>query len=60
MIDIKGDVHHIFPREYLKSHGMQRGEYNQVANYVYTQTEINIAIGKKAPNEYLKLSLIHI
>ena len=54
MIDIKGDVHHIFPREYLKSHGMQRGEYNQVANYVYTQTEINIAIGKKAPNDYLK------
>ena len=53
MIDIKGDVHHIFPREYLKGHGMQRGEYNQVANYVYTQTEINIAIGKKAPNEYL-------
>ena len=27
--------------------------YNQVANYVYTQTEINIQIGKKAPNQYL-------
>lgn len=54
MIEQKGDVHHIFPKEYLKSVGKERGEYNQVANYVYTQTEINIRIGKKAPNDYLK------
>lgn len=54
MIEQKGDVHHIFPREYLKQHGIERAEYNQVANYVYTQTEINIRIGKKAPNDYLK------
>jgi hypothetical protein len=53
MIEQKGDVHHIFPREYLKSKGFSRSEYNQVANYVYTQTEINIQIGKKAPAEYL-------
>ncbi len=54
MIENKGDVHHIFPKEYLKSHGMERSEYNQVANYVYTQTEINIRIGKKSPDDYLK------
>ena len=53
MIEQKGDVHHIFPREYLKSKGFNRSEYNQVANYVYTQTEINIQIGKKAPADYL-------
>lgn len=53
MIEQKGDVHHIFPREYLKSKGLGSSEYNQVANYVYTQTEINIQIGKKAPAEYL-------
>lgn len=53
MIEQKGDVHHIFPRDYLKSKGFTRSEYNQVANYVYTQTEINIQIGKKAPVEYL-------
>jgi hypothetical protein len=53
MISQKGDVHHIFPREYLKSKGLSRSEYNQVANYVYTQTEINIKIGKKAPKDYL-------
>lgn len=53
MIEQKGDVHHIFPREYLKSNGFTRSDYNQVANYIYTQTEINIQIGKKAPYEYL-------
>ncbi len=54
LIEQRGDVHHLFPREYLKKQGMQRGHYNQVANYVYTQSEINIKIGKKAPNDYFK------
>ena len=53
MIEQKGDVHHIFPRDYLKKHGLNRAEYNQVANYIYLQTEINIQIGNKAPNDYL-------
>jgi len=52
LIEQRGDVHHLFPREYLKKQGMLRGQYNQVANYVYTLSEINIKIGKKAPNEY--------
>lgn len=38
-----------FQVEYLKKNGLNRAEYNQVANYVYTQTEINIAIGKRSP-----------
>lgn len=53
MIEQKGDVHHIFPRDYLKSEGLNRNDYNQIANYIYTQTEINIQIGKKSPCEYL-------
>lgn len=53
MISQKGDVHHIFPREYLKANGLTRSDYNQVANYIYTQTEINIQIGKKAPADYV-------
>lgn len=48
----RGDIHHIFPKDYLKNKGLKRGEYNQIANYVYTQSEINIKIGKKAPKEY--------
>ncbi len=53
LIEQRGDVHHIFPRQYLKDNGLSRGQYNQVANYVYVQSEINIKIGKKAPADYL-------
>lgn len=52
LITFKGDIHHIFPREYLKSEGLKRGQYNQIANYVYMQSEINIRIGKKPPRVY--------
>lgn len=52
LITHKGDVHHIFPREYLKTFGLKRGHYNQIANYVMTQSEINIAIGGKPPSQY--------
>ena len=50
----KGDYHHIFPRNYLKKMGFTRGQYNQVANYVMTQSEINIAIGDKPPAQYFR------
>lgn len=53
LIEQRGDVHHIFPRQYLKDNGLSRGQYNQVANYTYVQAEINIKIGKKAPVDYL-------
>jgi hypothetical protein len=46
----RGDVHHLFPRGYLKGFGLTRGKYNQIANYVMMQSEINIAIKDKAPN----------
>jgi hypothetical protein len=52
LIEVKSDVHHIFPRDYLKKNGFTRGQYNQVANYVVTQSEINIAIGNKEPQLY--------
>ena len=34
--------------------GASEGQYNQIANYAYTQSEINIKIGKRAPNDYVK------
>lgn len=52
MIEHKGDIHHIFPKHYLKKHGFSRSQYNQVANFTYMQTEINVKIGNKAPSEY--------
>ena len=48
----RGDKHHVFPRKHLQRHGLNRGRYNQIANFVIAQSEINIAIGDKAPEEY--------
>ncbi len=52
LITYRGDIHHIFPRDFLKKNGMERGKYNQIANYVYMQQEVNIALGNKAPDAY--------
>src|SRR5207253_208611 len=46
------DVHHVYPAAYLKGKGMSRGQYNQIANFVLAQSEINIAIGAKPPEVY--------
>ena len=52
LIKYRGDIHHVFPKNYLKEHGLTRGQYNQISNYVMMQSEINIAIGYRPPNEY--------
>lgn len=53
LIEHRGDLHHIFPRAYLKTKGFTRGRYNQVANYVLTEQTTNIKIGKRAPGIYM-------
>lgn len=50
----RSDVHHVYPRNYLKKQGLSKGRYNQIANFVLAQSEINIAIGDKAPEVYFK------
>ncbi len=57
LISHRGDIHHIFPKDYLKKNGVNKNDYNQIANYVYMQSEINIKIGNKAPKDYLKIVL---
>ena len=53
LITISGDVHHIFPRAYLKSNGVDnKTKYNQVANYIYLDTQVNKAISDDAPCVY--------
>lgn len=52
LIEIKCDLHHVFPKDYLKKNGVTRGQYNQVANLVIAQSEINIAVGNKEPSQY--------
>lgn len=55
LISLRGDIHHLFPKDYLKKHGLDRGKYNQIANYVYMQSEINIKVGNKPPKDYFKI-----
>lgn len=54
MITQRGDLHHIFPKAYIKKTMNSKKDYNQIANLVYTQTEINLAIKDSAPFEYFK------
>lgn len=55
LIEQRGDVHHIFPKDYLMKSGINvQQRYNQIANYTYLQQEINIAISNKAPITYFK------
>jgi hypothetical protein len=48
----RSDVHHVFPKNHLKGCGLTASRYNQVGNFVIAQSEINIAIGDKAPDVY--------
>lgn len=48
----RGDIHHIFAKNYLKKRGLTRKKYNQIANYVYMQQEVNIQVGDKSPDVY--------
>lgn len=53
LVTLSGDVHHIFPRAYLKKSGIDsKTKYNQVANYIYLDTQVNKAISDDAPCIY--------
>jgi hypothetical protein len=34
---------------------LDRSKYNQIANYVYMQSEINIKVGNKPPKDYFEV-----
>lgn len=55
LISLRGDIHHLFPKDYLQKRGMDRSKYNQIANYVYMQSEINIKVGNKSPIDYFEI-----
>lgn len=58
LIEIKGDIHHIFPKNYLQKASLGRGDYNQIANFVYLQQEVNVKIGAEAPEKYFNEILL--
>lgn len=47
------NLHHIFPKNYLIKNGYKKNDYNQVANYTYTEQQINIKLGNLAPKDYM-------
>lgn len=57
MLENRGDIHHLFPKNYLIAHGIPQSQYNQIANYVFMQQEINIKIRDAAPCVYMKTVL---
>jgi hypothetical protein len=48
----RSDVHHVFPKNLLQKQNVPRSRYNQIANFVLAQSEINIAIGDRHPQLY--------
>lgn len=48
-----GNVHHIFPKNYLIKKDFKKSDYNQVANYAFTEQQINIKLGDLAPKDYM-------
>jgi hypothetical protein len=55
LISLRGDIHHLFPKDYLSKNGLDRSKYNQIANFVYMQSEVNIKVGNKPPKDYFEL-----
>ena len=55
LISLRGDIHHLFPKDYLKKFDLDRSQYNQIANYAFMQSEINIKVGNKPPKEYFEI-----
>lgn len=53
MLENRGDIHHLFPKKYLTKHSIPQAQYNQIANYVFLQQEINIKISDDAPCIYM-------
>lgn len=54
LISIQGDVHHIFPKAYLKNKNFSKNLYNQDANYAFLDTQVNKSIGARSPKQYFK------
>ncbi|MFN8533357.1 MAG: DUF262 domain-containing protein [Dehalococcoidia bacterium] len=48
------DVHHVYPKNYLSNLGLPPRLYNQLANFVLAQSEINIAIKDNPPEIYFR------
>lgn len=57
LINLGGDVHHVFPKQYLINNQYAKNLYNQDGNYAYLDRPVNESIGKKAPKDYFNIAL---
>ena len=57
LINLGGDVHHVFPKQYLINNHYAKNHYNQDGNYAYLDRPVNESIGKKAPKDYFNIAL---
>jgi hypothetical protein len=54
MIEYRGDIHHLFPKDYIRKTFPSQSDYNQIANFVYLQQEINVKVSNKSPKQYFE------
>lgn len=47
------EYHHIFPKAFLKEHGIEGREVNEIANLAFISSATNKWIGRRPPAEYL-------
>lgn len=48
------ELHHLFPKNYLKTLGFKNKEINQVVNYAFIEWPDNMDISDEAPSKYFK------
>lgn len=53
------DLHHIFPRQYLKDSGYQPREINRTMNMTFLSLETNRSLSDKSPRDYLTWLIGH-
>ena len=47
------NIHHLFSKNYLIKHGVDKKDYNKIANLVYLRDDVNFAISDRKPADYM-------
>lgn len=58
LVTVMGDIHHIFPKAYLIKNGIKdKTKYNQIANFIYFDTQVNKDVSDNAPCNYFSKAI---
>lgn len=49
-----GDIHHIFPKDYLAKNGFDKSAINKIANFTHLSNDINVKVGNAEPKVYFE------